>query len=102
MRAIRRKGFWHFPQTTSIPKTLRKSSDHRIYLDRFLGLSCSAGGGAAGAGTTWLREPACEESTPKCRAVSIVIQADQLGIGEKRVGHADPTDAGVVHLGRAG
>ena len=39
-----------------------------MYLDVFLGLSCSvgvAGVGSAGVGTTSLREAACEESTPK-------------------------------------
>jgi len=33
----------HFVHRISIPNTLRKSSDHRIYLDRRLGLSCSPG-----------------------------------------------------------
>jgi hypothetical protein len=47
----------------SIPDTLRKRSDHRMYLDRRLVFSCSAGGGVAGAGTTSLREIACEERT---------------------------------------
>src|SRR5450759_1943875 len=67
MSAIRRSGAWHFEQRISNPKTLRKSSDHRIYLEVLLGLSCSAdaaGGGAAG-GTTWLRRVACDASTPK-------------------------------------
>jgi hypothetical protein len=71
MRAMRRSGALHFVHRISIPNTLRKSSDHRIYLDRRLGLSCSpgAGGGVAGAGTTSLREIACEERTPKYRVV---------------------------------
>jgi len=34
-------------------------------LEVFLGLSCSGSGAATGAGTTWLREALCDESTPK-------------------------------------
>ena len=68
MRAIkrsRRSRVWHFWQTVSIAKTLRKSSDHRTYFEVFLGLSCSGSGAATGVGTTWLREALCDESTPK-------------------------------------
>ena len=68
MSAIRRSGAWHFEQTISKPKVLLKSSDQRMYLDVFLGLSCStgvAGVGSAGAGTTLLREAAWDERTPK-------------------------------------
>jgi hypothetical protein len=65
--AIRRSGALHFVQRISIPKTRLNNSAHRIYLGRRLGLSCSpeAAGGVAGAGTTSLREVACDESTPK-------------------------------------
>ncbi len=68
MRAIRRSGAWHFEQKISKPKVLLKSSDQRIYLDVFLGLSCSMGVAdvdSAGAGTTSLREAAWDERTPK-------------------------------------
>ena len=59
MRAIKRSGVWHFWQTVSIPKTLRKSSDHRTYFEVFLGLSCSGSGAATGVVTTLLREALC-------------------------------------------
>ena len=67
MSAIRRSGAWHFVQTISNPNVRRKSSDQEIYLEVFLGLSCpvAGSGGEAGAGTTWLREALCDESTPK-------------------------------------
>ena len=68
MSAIRRSGALHFLQRISIPKVLLKSSDQRIYLDVFLGLSCSMGVAdvdSAGAGTTSLREAAWDERTPK-------------------------------------
>src|SRR5450759_4938723 len=65
MRAIKRSGVWHFWQTVSSPKTLRKSSDHRTYFEVFLGLSCSGSGAATGVGTTSLREALCDASTPK-------------------------------------
>jgi hypothetical protein len=48
MRAIKRSGAWHFWQTVSIPKTLRKSSDQRMYFGVFLGLICSGSGAATG------------------------------------------------------
>ena len=67
MSAIRRSGTWHFEQTVSIPKTLRNRSDHLMYFGVFLGLPCpvAGSGSKAGAGTTWLREALCDESTPK-------------------------------------
>jgi hypothetical protein len=54
MSAIRQSGAWHFEQRISNPKTLRKRSDHRICLEVFFGLSCSAdaAGGVVRAGTT--------------------------------------------------
>ena len=67
MSAIKRSGGWHFWQTVSIPKTTRRSSDHRMYFGAFLGLSCPGSGAAAGVGTTWLREALCDESTRKYR-----------------------------------
>ena len=63
-----RRACQHFEQTSSKPKVLLKSSDQRMYLDVFLGLSCStgvAGVGSAGEGTTSLREAAWDERTPK-------------------------------------
>ena len=67
MREIRRSGVWHVGQMVSIPKTRRSRSDHLMYLGLFLGLSLPASGGATrgAAGTTSLREEACEESTPQ-------------------------------------
>ena len=65
----RRSGVWHFRHTVSIPNTRRRSSDHLMYLGLLLGLSWSGSAwpamAGAGAGTTWLRERACEESTPQ-------------------------------------
>jgi hypothetical protein len=56
----------------------RKSSDQEIYFEVFLGLPLSsAGAGAAGEGTTSLREVACDESTPKYLTVCL------LGVGTK-------------------
>jgi hypothetical protein len=71
MSAIRRSWEWHFEQTISNPKVLRSNSAHGMYLDLPAGLSLAVGGGggsagcAGGAGTTCLREAACDESTPK-------------------------------------
>ena len=66
MRAIKRSWDLHLVQRISIPNVRRKSSDQEIYFEVFLGLPLSsAGAGAAGEGTTSLREVACDESTPK-------------------------------------
>jgi hypothetical protein len=49
------------------PEDRRSRSDHLMYLGLFLGLTLPASGGATtgAAGTTFLREEACEESTPQ-------------------------------------
>ena len=49
MRAMRRSGEWHFEQRISKPNVLLKSSDQQIYLDVFLGFSCSPGEGWPGS-----------------------------------------------------
>ena len=67
MREVRRSGVWHVGQMVSTPKTRRSRSDHLMYLGLLLGLTLLAKGGAGSgaAGTTFLREEACEESTPQ-------------------------------------
>jgi hypothetical protein len=67
MSQIRRSGDLHFAHTTSIPSTRRRRSDHLMYLKLRFGLSGSGGTSAGGGerGNTWLRELACEDSTPK-------------------------------------
>ena len=67
IREIRWSGVWHFWQMVSIPNTRRRRSDHLMYLGLHLGLSWPAWGGAGSgaAGITWLRDEACEESTPQ-------------------------------------
>src|ERR1035437_1396162 len=67
MSAIRRSGAWHFEQRSSNPKVFRSNCAHGMYLDFPAGLAESVGGRGSetGAGTTWLREALCDESTPK-------------------------------------
>jgi hypothetical protein len=69
IKEIRRSGLWHFGHRVSIPNTLRRSSDHRMYFGVLLGLPWPGWGwgatGGTGAGTTSFREDACEESTPQ-------------------------------------
>jgi hypothetical protein len=50
MRAIKRSWDLHLVQKISIPNIRRKGSDQEMYLDVFLGLSCSVGVGAGSAG----------------------------------------------------
>jgi hypothetical protein len=92
MRAIKRSWDLHLVQRISIPNVRRKSSDQGIYLDVFLGLSCSAGAGAGagsvGSGTTSLREVACDESTPKylttCLRTGLQLRLQNLDFAEGR------------------
>ena len=74
MRATRRSGPLHFEQRSSNLKVLLSNSADGMYLDLPAGLSLSAGVGvgSAAAGTTSLREAACEGSTPKYLTVCLL------------------------------
>jgi hypothetical protein len=70
IKEMRRRRIWHWGQSTSMPNTRRRRSDHLMYLDLRLGSSWPAS--AAGAiGTTSFREAACDESTPQYRTVCL-------------------------------